>query len=107
VTSRDLPWAIRVSRAESSEALDRLMDAWSQAVTAGGNLRRSTGFDSDMRLRDWESAKRSIEQIYGRSSREHRQTLDTLSAAIHYKSVLGRRFDSLGLTGTLKKQQET
>jgi len=103
VTSRDLPWAIRVSRAESSEALDRLMDIWSEAVTAGGNLRRSTGFDSDMKRRDWESAKRSIEQIYGRSSREHRQTLDTLSAAIHYKSVLGRRVDSRSLTGTLRK----
>ena len=91
MTSRDLPWAIRVSRVESSEALDRLMDSWSEAVTAGGNLRRSTGFDSHMRCRDWESAKRSIEQTYGRSSREHQQTLDTLSAAIHYKSVFGRR----------------
>jgi hypothetical protein len=91
VTGRDLPWAIRVSRAESSKALDRLMDIWSEAVAAGGNLRRSTGFDSHMQRKDWESAKRSIEQTYGRSSREHRQTLDTLSAAIHYKSVLGRR----------------
>ncbi len=89
MTSRDLPWAIRVSRAESSEALDRLMDVWSEAVTR--NLQRSTGFGSHMRLRDWEGAKRGIEQTYGRSSREHQQTLDTLSAAIHYKSVLGRR----------------
>jgi hypothetical protein len=47
-----------------------------------------------MRRGDWESAKRSIEETFGRSSREHRQTLDTLSAAIHYKSVLGRRVDS-------------
>lgn len=91
MTSRDLPWAIRVSRAESSEALNRLMDIWSEAVTAGRNVQRSTGFDSHMRRRDWESAKRGIEQTYGRSSREHQQTLDTLSAAIHYKSVLGRR----------------
>jgi len=103
VTSRDLPWAIRVSRAESSEALDRLMDIWSEAITAGRNLQGSTGFDSHMRRRDWESAKRGIEQTYGRSSREHRQTLDTLSAAIHYKSVLGRRVDSRSLTGTLRK----
>jgi len=91
VTSQDLPWAIRVSRAGSSESLDRLMDIWSEAVTAAGNLRSSTGFDSHMRRRDWESAKRSIEQTYGRSSREHQQTLDTLSAAIHYKNVFGRR----------------
>jgi hypothetical protein len=89
VTSQNLPWAIRVSRAESSEALDRLMDSWSEAVT--GNLQRSIGFGSHMRRRDWESAKRSIEQTYGRSSREHQQTLDTLSAAIHYKNVFGRR----------------
>lgn len=84
-----LPWAIRVSRAVSSEALDRLMDIWFEAVTAGGNLRRSTGFDSHMKQRDWEGAKRSIEQTYGRSSRDHQQTLDTLSAAIHYRRVLG------------------
>jgi hypothetical protein len=89
VTRRDLPWAIRVARVGSSKALDRLMDIWLEAVT--GKLRRSTGFDSHMKRRDWESARRSIEQTYGRSSGEHRQTLDTLSAAIHYRSVLGRR----------------
>lgn len=91
MTSRDLPWAIRVSRAESPEALDRLMDLWSEAVTAGRNLEKSAGFDSHIRRRDWEGAKRSIQETYGRSSREHQQTLDTLSAAIHYKNVLGRR----------------
>ena len=67
------------------------MDLWSEAVTAGRNLQKSTDFDSHMRRRDWESAKRGIEQTYGRSNREHQQTLDTLSAAIHYKNVLGRR----------------
>jgi hypothetical protein len=91
VTGRDLPWAIRVSRAESPEALDRLMDLWSEAVSAGRNLQKSAGFDSHMRRRDWEGAKRSIQETYGRSSREHQQTLDTLSAAIHYKNVFGRR----------------
>ena len=85
------PWAIRVARAGSSQALDRLMDIWLEAVTAAGKLRRSTGFDSHMKSKDWESARRSIEQTYGRSSLEHRQTLDTLSAAIHYRSVFGRR----------------
>jgi len=69
------PWAIRVARAGSSQALDRLMDI---------------GFDSHMKRKDWESARRSIEQTYGRSSLEHRQTLDTLSAAIRYRSVFGR-----------------
>jgi len=91
VTSLDLPWAIRVARAGSSKALDRLMDIWFEAITAGGNLQRSTGFDSHMKRRDWEGARRSIEQTYGRSSRDHRQTLDTLNAAIHYRSVLGHR----------------
>ena len=91
MTRLDLPWAIRVSRAGSSEALDRMMDIWFEAVTAAGNLNRSTGFNSHMKRRDWESARRSIEQTYGRSSREHRQTLDTLSAAIHYRGVLGHR----------------
>jgi len=89
MSSPDLPWAIRVSRAASSEALNRLMDIWFEAVTVGGNLQRSTGFDSHMKQRDWESAKRSIEQTYGRSSRDHQQTLDTLNAAIHYRRVFG------------------
>jgi len=84
-----LPWDILVSRAASADELDRLMDVWFLAVTAGrSNLYASTGFDSHMKLRDWEGAKRDIEQTYGRSSREHRQTLATLTAAIRYRKVL-------------------
>ena len=87
----NLPWEIRVSRAASAEELDRLMDVWFAAVTAGRNLFASTGFDGCMKQRDWEGAKRDIEQTYGRASREHQQVLDTLTAAIHYRRVLGPR----------------
>jgi len=89
VSSTYQSWAIRVSRADSSEALDRLMDAWHEGVTAGGGLQGAIGFDSHMERRDWESAKHSIERTYGRSSREHRFTLDTLSAAIQSRRMLG------------------
>ena len=89
MTNLHLPWAIRVSRADSCEALDRLMDAWYEGITAEGGLQVAIGFDSHMKSRDWESAKGSIERTYGRSSRDHQQTLDTLSAAIHYRRVLG------------------
>jgi len=65
------------------------MDAWYEGVRAGGGLQRAIGFDSHMEHRDWESAKGSIVRTYGRSSREHQLTLDTLSAAIHYRRVLG------------------
>jgi hypothetical protein len=94
----DQPWAIRVSRADSSEALDRLMDAWHKGVTAGGGLQGAIGFDSHMERRDWESAKHSIERTYGRSSREHRFTLDTLSAAIQSRRMLGPRLTYPRLT---------
>src|SRR5438132_11252358 len=89
VSSTYQSWAVRVSRADSSEALDRLMDAWHEGVTAGGGLQGAIGFDSHMEGRDWESAKHSIERSYGRSSREHRFTLDTLSAAIQSRRMLG------------------
>ena len=82
ISHPDQPWAIRVSRADSGEALDLLMDAWYKGVTAGGGLGGAIGFDSHMQHRDWESAKSSIERTYGRSSRAHQLTLDTLSAAI-------------------------
>src|SRR5258708_14392388 len=36
ISHPDQPWAIRVSRADSGEALDLLMDAWYKGVTAGG-----------------------------------------------------------------------
>jgi hypothetical protein len=87
----DLPWAIRVSRADSCEALDRLMDAWYAAVTAAGALQKSIGFDAHMQRSDWESAKGSILLTFGRSSREHQHILDTLSAAIHNRRVLRYR----------------
>jgi len=88
------PWAIRVSRADSSKALDSLMDAWYKGVTAGGGLGGAIGFDSHMERRDWESAKSSIERTYGRSSRVHQLTLDTLSAAIQSRKMLGPRLAS-------------
>ena len=87
----DLPWAVRISRVDSSEALDRLMDVWREAMTAAGNIARSIGFETHMEQRDWESAKGSIVRAYGRSSPEHQSTLDTLSAAIHQRKVLGHR----------------
>jgi hypothetical protein len=82
-------WAIRISRAASGEMLDRLMDDWYQAVKADRGLVAAIGFDSHMEHRDWQSAKLSIERTYGRSNREHQQTLDTLAAAIQGRRVLG------------------
>src|SRR6266704_2694403 len=86
------------ARPDASEALDRLMDAWHEGVTAGGGLQGAIGFDSHMERRDWESAKQSIERTYGRSSLEHRFTLDTLSAAIRSRRMLGPRLTYPGLT---------
>jgi len=88
VTAPYVPWAIRVSRADSCEALDRLMDAWYEGIAAAGGLHGAIGFDSHMKSRDWVSAKGSIERTYGRSSREHQLTLDTLSAAIQNRRML-------------------
>ena len=83
-------WAVRVSRAHSQEALDGLMDAWYEGVKAGGGVQKAAGFTSSMEARDWVGAKRTIELAYGRSSLNHRNTLDTLSAAIISKRMLGR-----------------
>jgi hypothetical protein len=74
------------------------MVAWHEGVTAGGGLQGAIGFDSHMERRDWESAKHSIERTYGRSSREHRFTLDTLSAAIQSRRMLGPRLTYPRLT---------
>jgi len=87
----ELPWAIRISRTDSSEALDRLMDVWHEAMTAAGTIVHSIGFDTHMGQRDWEGAKGSIVRAYGRSSTEHQSTLDTLSAAIQQRKMLGHR----------------
>ncbi len=87
----DLPWAIRISRTDSSEALYSLMNLWYEAVTVAGAIARSIGFDAYMGEGDWESAKGSIVRAYGRSSPDHQSTLDTLSAAIHQRKVLGHR----------------
>jgi hypothetical protein len=87
----DAPWAIQISRAASCEALDRLMDVWYEAMAASGNIARSIGFETHMGQRDWENAKGSIVRAYGRSSLEHQSTLDTLSAAIHQRKMLGHR----------------
>jgi len=85
-----LSWAVRASRADTSAALDRLMDDWYGQVKADRGLHAAIGFDSYMEHRDWDSAKHSIERTYGRSSREHRQTLDTLAAAIQSRRMLNR-----------------
>jgi hypothetical protein len=67
------------------------MDAWYKGVTAGGGLNGAIGFASLMEHRDWAGAKSSIERTYGRSSRVHQLTLDTLSAAIQSRRMLGPR----------------
>src|SRR5260370_14465940 len=82
ISHPDQPWAIRVSRADSGEALDLLMDAWYKGVTAGGGLGGGIGFDSHMEHRGLERAKKSIERAYGRSRPAHPLTLDALSAPI-------------------------
>ena len=87
----NLSWAIRVSRADSSDALDRLMDDWYERVKEDKNLHAAIGFDSYMESRDWDAAKHSIERTYGRSSREHQQTLDTLAAAVQWRRMLNHR----------------
>jgi hypothetical protein len=86
-----LPWAIQISRTQSSEALDRLMDVWHEAMTATGSIVRTIGFDTFMGQRDWESAKGSIVRAYGRSDPDQQSTLDTLSAAIQRRNLLGHR----------------
>lgn len=91
MTAPAAPWAIRISRTDSCEALDRLMDVWYAAMNAAGAAQSTIGFDGHMGQRDWESAKGSIVRTHGRSSPDHQQTLDTLSAAIHQRKVLGQR----------------
>jgi len=86
-----LSWAVRASRADTSAALDHLMDDWYGQVKADRGLHAAIGFDSHMEHRDWDSAKHSIERTYGRSSREHQQTLDTLAAAIQSRRMLTHR----------------
>jgi hypothetical protein len=81
-------WAVRVSRAESMVVLERLMDDWYRQVQADRGLQAVVGFESSMGSRDWDSAKGSIERTYGRSTREHQGTLDTLAAAIQCKRML-------------------
>jgi hypothetical protein len=87
----DPPWAVQISRADSCDALDRVMDVWYAAITAAGGVQSTIGFDGHMGQRDWESAKGSIVRTHGRSSPDHQSTLDTLSAAIHQRKMLGHR----------------
>ena len=87
MSETQVPWAIRVSRVDSNDALNRLMDDWYQGVRADRGLLAAIGFDSYMERRDWNGAKHSIERTYGRSNREHRQALDTLAAAIHSRRM--------------------
>src|SRR5258708_39117883 len=91
ISHPDQPWAIRVSRADSGEALDLLMDAWYKGVTAGGGLGGAVGFDSHLGHRGWGSAESSIERTHGRSSRGHQLTLDTFSAAIQNRRARSPR----------------
>jgi hypothetical protein len=84
-----LSWAVRISRAESADALDHLMNDWYEKMKADKGLRAAVGFDAGMERRDWDAAKGSIERTYGRSSRDYQGTLDTLAAAIQCKRLLG------------------
>lgn len=84
-------WAIRISRAETVDALDRLMDDWYDGISGDKGLRAAVGFDSNMERRDWDAAKQSVERSYGRSSREHQHTLDTLAAAAQCMKILRHR----------------
>jgi hypothetical protein len=84
-------WADRVGRAATLEALNALMAQWHQAVMAGGGLRNSVGFDSNMEAGDWEAALGSITRTYGRSSRDHEGSIATLRAAIFSRSLLQAR----------------
>jgi len=86
-----LSWAVRASRVDTSAALDHLMDDWYNRVKADRGLHAAIGFDSYMERGAWDSAKHSIERTYGRSNREHRQTLDTLAAAIQSRRILTHR----------------
>jgi hypothetical protein len=83
-----------MSRAESLVALDRLMDEWYVGVRADRGLCAAVGFEQNMEHRDWEGAKGSIERTYGRSTRDHQASLDTLAAAIFCKRALGRHLAS-------------
>ncbi len=47
-----LSWAVRASRADTSAALDRLMDDWYGQVKADRGLHAAIGFDSYMECRD-------------------------------------------------------
>lgn len=78
-----------MSRAESLDALDCLMNDWYGRMQGDRYLQAVVGFDSNMERRDWGAAKGSIERTYGRSSREHQGTLDTLAAAIQCRKMFG------------------
>jgi hypothetical protein len=84
-------WAVRMSRAESLDALDHLMNDWYDGVKADRGLNAAVGFGQNMERRDWNAAKSSVERAHGRSSREHQATLDTLAAAILCKRILSHR----------------
>jgi len=79
-----------MSRAESLKMLDHLMNDWYDGVKADRGLCAAVGFETSMARRDWEGAKGSIERTYGRATREHQASLDTLAAAIFSKRLLGR-----------------
>jgi hypothetical protein len=79
---------MRMSRADTLVALESLMDDWYSQVQADRGLQAVVGFDFSMEHRDWDGAKGSIERTYGRSTREHQGTLDTLAAAIQCKRML-------------------
>lgn len=84
-------WADRVGRAASLEALVALMARWHEAVVASGGLRNSVGFDSNMESGNWEAALGSIMRTYGRASRDHQGSIDTLRAAIFCRSLLSAK----------------
>jgi hypothetical protein len=91
ISSPHPAWALRLMQADSYKALNGVMDDWYVTLKADHNLQSSMGFKSYMEARNWEGARRSIERTYGRSSPEHRQTLETLGAAIRYRGALRLR----------------
>jgi len=48
-----------MTRAESYQALNGLMDDWYETIEIGVHLPASIGFESYMEARDWDGAKRS------------------------------------------------
>jgi hypothetical protein len=85
------PWVDRMHQAETYDGLNQLVDDWYETLGRAHALHNASAFDASMEARDWERAKRSIESTFGRDSSDHRDNVDTLSAAIQNRSGLRLR----------------